>query len=51
MLLPLENSGSLPLGYSGVVVSTAQTGTFTPTVAWSGDTLPTTATGVQALVD
>jgi len=49
-LLSIDQKGTLPLGYSGVVFSTAQTGAFTPTVAWSGDTLPTTATGITDLV-
>jgi len=49
-LLAIDQKGTLPLGYSGVVVSTVQTGTFTPTVAWSGDTLPTTATGITEMI-
>jgi len=50
-LLALEWKGSLPLGFSGTVISATDTGTFTPIVAWSGATLPSTTSDLQTLID
>jgi len=51
-VLALENHSSLPMGFSGTVVSSSSnTGGFTPIVAWNGPKLPETAGDVQALVD
>jgi len=50
-VLALEGKGSLPFGFSGSVVTSSATGTFTPKVAWSGATLPSNSSEVGALID
>jgi len=50
VILALEGKGSLPSGFSGVVLSSSATGTFTPKVAWNGTGLPEDSTALLSLV-